>query len=501
MNIVRARISARLLRAAFVLVIASNGVASSAPPAPSRPVGRITWYPYVLRISDGSALQAELGRLVVPENRARAGSKSIELAFVRIKSTAAVPGPPIILVAGGPGTSGIDMPRGNWFTSLATLRQAGDVIALDQRGIGLSRPTLECAETFDIPLNVVRTRETYLQEFRQKSRACRVYWESQGVDLGAYHTESSADDIDDLRAALGAEKMTLVGGSYGSHLILSTIRRHGAHVARALITGTEGPDHTAKLPSNGAKQLAKVAKAVAADAEMGTLVPDLQGLVRTVLDTIEKQPVTVNVVDGKTNRPVTMMLSRFDLQLVTAQGLGSSAFIRQLPAAYYEMAHGNFTWLAQEVLKKRGQPLGSAMGWEMDCASGISDARLAQIRRETPESPFGDVLDFPVPDVCDAWVANDRGPAFRAPITSTVPVLFFSGTLDGRTPPTNADEVKAGFVNGVHIVVENATHSGKEMVFTLPGTKETALTFLKGGTVASTTAALPAWQFAKPEKH
>lgn len=485
-----------VLLSALGASVAVPGVCSAQPS--SNLPGRITWYPHTYRTADGQMFRTELGRLTVPENRAVAGSKLIEVAFVRFRSTAPTPGPPIILVAGGPGTSGIEMPRGTWSLSMATLLAAGDVIALDQRGVGLSRPTLDCAETLDLPIDVVRTRSTYAEVVREKSRACRAYWQSQGVDLAAYHTEASADDIDAVRAALGADTMTLVGGSYGSHLMLATIRRHGDRVARAVIMGTEGTDHTIKLPSNGQKQLEKIAKAVASNAVVGPLVPDLVALLGSVLNSLAKQPMTVEATDPRNGQKVKVTLGRFDLQLVTAQGLGSSAFIRQLPAVTYDMAHGDFTWLAQEVLRLRGQSIGSAMAFQVDCASGISEERAARIRREAPDTLLGDVLDFPVPDVCDAWVAHDLGPAFRAPVRSAVPVLFFSGTLDGRTPPTNAEEIKAGFPNSFHVIVDNATHSGKEMVFTLPVTKDAAATFLHGGAVTIRAAALPPLEFAKP---
>ncbi|MBE3072960.1 MAG: alpha/beta hydrolase, partial [Acidobacteria bacterium] len=356
----------------------------------------------------------------------------------------------------------------------------------------------ECPQVVEIPMEAVRTAETYLQIYRESSRACAAYWQGRGVDLGAYHTEASADDIDALRAALGVEQVMLVGGSYGSHLVFSTIRRHGDRVQRALVPGTEGPDHTLKLPSNVQKQLEKIGKAVAADPALGVLVPDFVGLVRSVLGRLEKEPVTSEVGDARTGQKVKVTLSKFDLQLVTAQGLGSSAFIRQLPAAYYDMSHGDFSWLAQGILNRRRQPL-SAMSSQVDCASGISEERAARIRREASETLLGDVIDFPGLAVCDAWVKHDLGPGFRGPLVSSVPALFISGTLDGRTPPSNVDEIRAGFPNSHHVVVEYGTHSAKETIFTLPETKEAAVTFLKGGTVTLTAAALPPLEFAKPK--
>ncbi|MDQ3819716.1 MAG: alpha/beta hydrolase, partial [Acidobacteriota bacterium] len=72
----------------------------------------------------------------MPENRSDPKSRLIEIVFVRFKSTAKNPGPPIIYLAGGPGNSGIDQARGNRFPLFMAMREFGDVIALDQRATG-----------------------------------------------------------------------------------------------------------------------------------------------------------------------------------------------------------------------------------------------------------------------------------------------------------------------------------------------------------------------------
>jgi pimeloyl-ACP methyl ester carboxylesterase len=115
----------------------------------------------------------------------------------------------------------------------------------------------------------------------------------------------------------------------------------------------------------------------------------------------------------------------------------------------------------------------------MDGASGVSPERYARIQREAPQTLLGDLINFPFPDISDAWESPDLGPAFRAPLTSQVPVLFLSGTLDARTPVSNAEEVRAGFAHSLHLVVENATHSTAEIVQAL-GITVAMQQFLRG---------------------
>src|SRR5678816_2265182 len=135
----------------------------------------------------------------------------------------------------------------------------------DQRGTGLSQQLPACRDRWSVPLDVAATRDQIEAEVLRHARACAAQWRSEGVDLDAYNTEDSADDLDDLRRALGAPRIALVGASYGSHLGLAAIRRHGGIVDRAVLAGIEGPDATLKLPSDQEALLRRIAQLVAAD--------------------------------------------------------------------------------------------------------------------------------------------------------------------------------------------------------------------------------------------
>jgi pimeloyl-ACP methyl ester carboxylesterase len=95
--------------------------------------------PYTFVTNKGQKVEAELGRIYVPERRATPIGKLIELAFVRFKSTAHTPSSPIVYLAGGPGGSGIALAKGARFALFMAMREIGDVVALDQRGTGLSK--------------------------------------------------------------------------------------------------------------------------------------------------------------------------------------------------------------------------------------------------------------------------------------------------------------------------------------------------------------------------
>ena len=99
--------------------------------------GAVSSEPYTLATYDGQSHSAELGHLWVPENHQTKSSRLVRLAFVRLKSSAANPGSPIVYLAGGPGIPGIVMARVPVYYNLfEKLREIADVILLDQRGLG-----------------------------------------------------------------------------------------------------------------------------------------------------------------------------------------------------------------------------------------------------------------------------------------------------------------------------------------------------------------------------
>jgi pimeloyl-ACP methyl ester carboxylesterase len=435
-------------------------------------------------------VEAEQGRLEVPENRSRPGGRRIEIAFVRFRSTAAKPGPPVVYLAGGPGGSGIATAAGPRFPLFMAMREAGDVIALDQRGVGQSRPNLECRETLDYPLDRPGDREELLRLYRDRSRACARFWTDQGVDLSAYNTNESADDIEALRHALGVEQISLWSTSYGTHLALAVIRRHERSVRRAILAGVEGPDHTLKLPGTVRRQFEVLSQLYRSDSRVGPLVPDLLGFIEALCARLHEQPAAAEVTAPETGQRIWVTVGSFDVQLFAASMLGRISAIESFPAEAAAMSRGDFTPLARFALAYRRAPLGSAMSWMMDCASGASDERYAQFEREEQEFPLGGLSDFPYPWVRDAWDCPDLGADFRKPIRSSVPVLFVSGALDGRTPASNVDEVRPGFPNSQHVLIENTAH-GDHLLLSSPATGERMVDFMKGEPIPTTTISAP----------
>ena len=441
--------------------------------------------PYTFENDKHEKVDAEFGTLLVPENRSNPHSNLIELAFVRFKSTAKNPGPPIVYLAGGPGGSGIFTAKGSRFPLFMAFREIADVIAFDQRGTGYSKPNLGCFERLALQLDVPPTPEAAIKALRENSKGCASYWRDiQRVDLTGYNTNESADDLEDLRKALGVSQISLWSISYGTHLAFATVRRHPKSIHRAILAGTEGPDHTYKLPSNIQKHLEDLAKVIQADPEVGKEIPDFLGLMKSVFDRLEAKPEIVEITDSTTKLKVKVIVNKFVMQFIVANNIGTTVTAR-FPALFYRASKGDFTNPAQVWLNESRSEIGSAMSYMMDCASGQTAARRERIATEAKGTLLGDVFNFPFPDICTEWNAPDLGDDFRAPLRSDVPVLFISGTLDARTPVSNAEEYRKGFSNSTHMIIEGAVHSDP-LFLSSPKIKEGMMEFLRGQPVTNT---------------
>ncbi len=324
--------------------------------------------PAAFRLRSGD-VPVDEGTLYVPANRSRASSGTLSLRFVRFRSTGAAPAPAIVFLAGGPGDAGIRAFHGIPAEFLDTLRTHGDVIALDQRGTGLSEPLgLHCTVNAWLPLDLPGSDSLYAPIFRERVAGCLEDVRARGVDVAGLTTRESADDLALLDQVLGSPGLVLFGGSYGTHLAITTARRHPEIVRGLILAGVEGPDQTFKLPLSADRALARYDSA---HAEAG-----LRAGARAVLDTLALRPVPV-AVNGD-----TVTVGPWDLRRMVADAVGSARALDTLAESLARMLRGEYTDLARHAFRFRRNPRTDLLNIAMDCASGASPGRLEAIREQ-----------------------------------------------------------------------------------------------------------------------
>lgn len=472
------------------MLVATPGAGAAPPPSAGTP-GELTLEPHLYETRSHGEVAAEFGTIRVPENRGRADSRPLELAFVRLPAepTADAAAPPIVYLAGGPGGSGISAGRGDRFRFFDALRAVGDVILLDQRGTGAStriQPDecpLETVYPHDRPLELDR----YLALVEDNAAACARFWAESGVDLSAYSTLDSVADLEALRSALGVEQLDLLGISYGTHLALSYLRRHPERVRRAVLAGTEGPDHTVKLPSQFDDQFARL-EAMTEAGRSG----DLRTQVEALRAALEARPATLRITQVEGPDTTTHLVVGWrEVAAVLHNLLQDPQGMVQLPALLERLTAGDFTDIAGALESQRRIGGLEAMPEAMDAASGISPRRLARLESEDATTLFGSGLLPANVAVARGLGVPDLGAAFRAPLASRVPTLFVSGSLDGRTPSANTLALLPGFSQASHIEVVHGGH-GDDLLLAAPDLERAIVDFFRGVTPADRQVVLAA---------
>jgi pimeloyl-ACP methyl ester carboxylesterase len=433
--------------------VAGLAVKAQAPRA-----GELVVQPFSFRTYDGKEYPAELGRLSVRENRNRNPGRLITLAFVRLRSKTAQPSAPIVFLAGGPGIPGIGLGQVPvYFSLFERLREVSDVILLDQRGTGMSSPNLQCPPA-TLPPDTFETTEKWLQAYALFVRSCTNHWRAEGVDLTAYNSNESADDLEDLRRALGAERLSLLAWSYGSELALAAVRRHGKRLDRVVLASTRGPDNLLKLPSVWDAQILNLSRLAAADSNISSVVPNMEALMRRVLERLRENPITIAITDRRANASVNLLVGKIGLQTLIRGDLSDARAFASLPALLYTIEQGDYSILTRRMEQLYNGFGGSAMSLATDCAAGWSAKRLARANKEARTALMSNVNLQWNPDLCTIVGGADLGSKFRSRIRSTVSTLFVSGTLDANAPPSQAEAVRRGFTSSTHLIIQNASH-------------------------------------------
>ncbi|MGN2247735.1 alpha/beta fold hydrolase [Frateuria sp. GZRR35] len=416
-------------------------------------------YPHAKRIQadDGHTTTVEAGKLLVPESRDPSSRRQLTIPWYRLKSTSPHPATPIFLLAGGPGASWLDLiEHAENFREVMFYRSIADVVLFDQRGGGHALPAMHCLQStplrVDRPLDMDQVRDN----LRRMVRACRDHWLAAGVDLAAYNTQANAEDLDDLRRALGYRRITLIGGSYGSHLALAYLRKHPRSVDRMVLYGMEGPNQTWDDPAGVLASLARIAQdaqqspALVRDLPEGGLLASLQ---RT-LDRLHAHPVAVALPDQ--GNPATVVVDDDWVRLMLRRDAGRRSHPNAWPDWIMTMARGNYLQVARFALAHRTLRLQDPMHYMMDCSAGISPSRRQRYEASPARRLLGDV-NQEYADLCDLWPV-DPDKHDPTPVHAKVPALIFQGTWDTSTPLENAREVAATLPNARVVEVVGGTH-------------------------------------------
>ncbi|KQU77880.1 MULTISPECIES: alpha/beta hydrolase [unclassified Rhizobacter] len=405
------------------------------------------------------------GQLRRPLDPARPAGPQIDVHYVVVPAMARRKLPdPVFLLAGGPGQSAISL-AGSVMPLFQRLNNRRDIVFVDQRGTGRSAP-LACD---DGPENAPDGgRETLADEAdpaRQFARmaACRNRLAARAplavpADLGFFTTTLAMQDLDAVRARLGAPRIDLVGASYGTRAALEYQRQFPDRVRRSVLDGVAPPDMVlpVSFSTDGQQAFDALLAACEAEAACTRAHPTLRADWKALLAGLPREVSTAHPLSGR--------IERFTLTRETVLGavrgtLYAPWIAAALPTALHDAAQGRFEGLVGlgGLLGAR-KGMGLAMGMHFSVVCAEDAPRMAQAT-DPPGADFGRSLGALYARVCTDWPRGAVPDAFYRLSTSTTPVLLLSGGLDPITPPRHADRVaRALGALARSVVVPNAGH-------------------------------------------
>jgi pimeloyl-ACP methyl ester carboxylesterase len=406
----------------------------------------------------------ECANIDVPIDRTGRVPGTFTLLVHRVPAPHPAGRPPLVFLAGGPGQTNTDL------TTAAIQRFGGalddrDLIVFAQRGTGPTKITCPELERGDDP-------QTAVPACAQQLGAARNF----------YTSRDAADDLDDIRQALGVDKVAIVTASYGTWVAQGYAIRHPQHVELMVLDSTIGPNQNADpFGVESFKQVPALARELCHRGACDGITQDPYAALTTLFTRLTAKPeVAVVVNPNGTRRKVT-------LGTLTVARLLSDLDVdphlrAELPRAVAGALKGDRAPLARIVAGgptgPPADPAGAVNQTLFDVTHCEEDVhpfsrtanppqRLNQARAALDAidpatfAPFGAPIAFLLSDVptCRFWPMLDQQPSFGNGPKPNIPVLLIHGEFDLRSTLSSTETVAKEYFQGKVLVVPNEGHS------------------------------------------
>ncbi|MBV9211518.1 MAG: alpha/beta fold hydrolase, partial [Acidobacteria bacterium] len=341
---------------------------------------------------------------------------------------------------------------------LSEIRREREIVFVDQRGTGQSN-LLDCSMRGD--RNDMRSY--FGSPFNAEAvRACRAELE-KNANLALYTTPIAMDDLDEVRDAMGYERINLYGGSYGTNAALVYLRQHGDRVRSAVLKGVAPTDY--KLPLHFAKgvqhALDRLMEDCAADPVCGKNFPKLKEEFVAILNRLDKTPASfeaVNPLTGQTQQLTMSRASFMDNVRVMLYVPDLTSLLPLIIHSAFENDYIPFATYAFILTRQIDVQIARGMQLSVLCSEHVPFITDADITRETKGTYYGEANIQDYRKACSIWPSVKAPDSFRDPVKSNVPVLMVSGDVDPVTPPVYGAAAARTLPNSRQIVIHNGTH-------------------------------------------
>jgi len=417
--------------------------------------------PYPKLIKADPRLILKTGYLVVPENRRKPKGRKVKLPFFFVRRPDQDARKNVSLyMTGGPGystTAGIDSIGYN-----SGFLKYGGFIAFDQRGTKRAIPNLEAAEVYEA------IKQSYREDLHKDSlvllavKRSRERLVAQGIDLSAYNTAESVEDINDLRLALGLDSLNLVGISYSGGLMLLVAQVHPEAV-RLLLLNSPLPAFVT-YEESALKNINEALDQVFANcaADSSGAYKGLKERFHRYFTDLGSERFSMRYREKKGIDSITVHYGKQELLDAIINRL-NTAQVKSVPFVISEILSGRGESFVREVMDGyfAGNPSVSlGMRYSVYCSGQIAFASKSVEAQEEKRLPWlaGYVFNNVDHPICDCWKVQPVKKEIRTPVRSSVPALISTGDVDPWCRPSFNRLIKTGLPNAQLLILHDKGH-------------------------------------------
>ncbi|MEO8084606.1 MAG: alpha/beta hydrolase, partial [Ardenticatenales bacterium] len=379
---------------------------------------------------------------------------------------------PLILLQGGPGASTIDaffdlaLAAPTDRSGLAGIREQRDLVLLDQRGTRYGQPALMCPELVDLTRKTIELDldpDVYFALEDDAVADCRDALDGQGIDIAAFNSLENAADIPSVAQALGYDRFSVYGVSYGSLLALHLMRQQPPGLESVVLDGVVPPpiDFNQEAPASLNGSLSALFDACAAAPDCKAAYPNLEATLRDTLDRLDDHPARVPVIDPATGIRYRALVDGRSLLDAVHQLLYGGPDLPIVPRMIDAAARGNDGALG-EIMGSYAFDDSLAEGMYMSTVcSEDGDINPDAVPLDRIRPWLADRLSGDADDIlagCDIWDVPALPAPIDAPVVSDVPTLLMSGRFDPITPPAFAEATARTLSHAQRVVFPAGGH-------------------------------------------
>jgi len=439
-----------------------------APAAASAPASRLDWHPCTV---GGAALQC--ATLAVPLDYRHPAGRKITLALSMVPATA----PPdqrqgdLLVNPGGPGASGRVWAAVAAYGLDHSVSSEYNIIGFDPRGVGASVPALSCDPSFfaGVRPDYIPASKAAEQVLIGRAKAYAAGCERRfGWLLPFMTTQDSTRDMDSIRAALGQQKISYLGYSWGTYLGQVYATMFGNRVRRMVLDSTVDP-RGAWYADNLAQDRPWEARIqaffswVAAHAgvyRLGTTRAQVQQAWYRARAQLAAHPIhgPSGLITGPDEFDDTMLQGGYTNSYWPGLAAALAAYLHTGSAEAMINEYRAFGRQNENEFAVYSAVECSDVNWPRDWAKWDADAR--RVDRTAPVMAWYNTW-FDAP--CAFWPVH--GPARPLAIRGAglPPILMIQGTLDAATPYQGAQAAHKLLPSARMVVVEGGGNHGQSL--------------------------------------